>query len=205
MLSPRLLAIASFIKKDAIVLDVGTDHAYLPIYLVKNKLCKKVMASDISESALQNAKNNLKRFNIKNIDLFLTDGIDGIKEKYDTLTISGMGTNTIKNILNNHKLPKYIILSSNNNLEELRLFMNKKNYKINEEIAVLDHGKYYDIILYEKGIEILSKKELIYGKCHNKNYFKYLYLKQKYIFREMNLKNKVKNLPKLIQLKLMSI
>ena len=62
MLSLRLKTIASLVKKDAKVLDIGTDHAYLPIFLQKNHLCKKVIASDISENALANAKANVEKY-----------------------------------------------------------------------------------------------------------------------------------------------
>ena len=205
MLSLRLLTIASLIRPNAKVLDVGTDHAYLPIYLKENNLCKSVIASDVSEKALEGARRNLERFGETDIKLILSDGLNEVKDEFDTLVISGMGTYTICNILTGKELPKYIILSSNNNLEELRSFMNKLEYKIMKEVCILDKGKYYDIISYEKGKEKLSKKVLAYGKSHDKKYYKYLYNNEKRIYKELNFKNKLKNLPKLLRLKFLSI
>ena len=205
MLSLRLLTIAKLIRPNAKVLDVGTDHAYLPIYLKTNKLVKSVIASDVSANALEGARKNLEKFGETDIKLILSDGLNEVKDEYDTLVISGMGTYTICNILKDKELPQYIILSSNNNLEELRTFMNNIKYKIKKEVCVLDKGKYYDIISYEKGEERLSKKVLRYGKSHDKKYYKYLYNNEKRIFKELNFKNKIKNLPKIIGLKFLSI
>ena len=59
MNSQRIIDLASLIKKDNVVVDVGTDHGYLPIYLIKNKITNKVLASDISKNALDNARKNI--------------------------------------------------------------------------------------------------------------------------------------------------
>ena len=205
MLSIRLLTVAKLVKHNAKVLDVGTDHAYLPIYLREMKICKSVIASDVSANALENARKNIEKFQTTNIKLVLSDGLNGITDKYDTLVICGMGTKNIINIIDGHKLPDRLILSSNNNLYELRKYMNKIGYKIDEEVAVVEKGKYYDIISYQKGNEYLSKSKLLYGKSKDKKYLKHLYNKEKQIYKEMNLKNKIKIWPKLIKLKLLSI
>lgn len=202
---PRLLEIAKMIDKDASVLDVGTDHGYLPIYLSENKLCKKIMASDISKNALNFAKKNIEDRKIKNIKLFLSNGLKSIDDEYDTLVISGMGTHSIIDILNTGKIPDSIILSSNNDLYLLRKYMNEIGYKIKEEKAVLDHHKYYVIIRYEKGHEQLSKKELKYGKKLSTEYYEYLYQSQKELLKKVNFKNKLKLLKELRVLKKLTI
>ena len=191
MINLKLKTIASLIEKDDIVLDVGTDHAFLPIYLMKNNLCKKVIASDISENALKSAKENISKAKLK-ISLYLSDGIKNIKEKYNTLVIAGMGTNTIIDILKNQQLPNKIILSSNNHLDVLRKYMNEINYKIINEVVVKDKNKYYDIIVYQKGNELLSKSEILYGKAKNKDYLNYLYQTKKEIYKKVNFPEKVK-------------
>lgn len=205
MLSKRLLTVAAFIKKGDIVLDVGTDHGYLPIYLRKEEISPQVIASDISENALASAKENVKKYGVDNIELIVSDGLEKITHKYDVLTISGMGTNTIIHILNGKKLPNKIILSSNNNLYELRCYMNKIGYKIIGEVISYDKGKYYDIISYVKGKEHLSYIKKLYGKSNDKQYFKYLLNKEKEIFKKVNLKNKLKKIFKLLVLKIKSI
>ncbi len=181
-ISPRLLEIAKLVPRDSIVLDIGTDHAYLPIYLSLNSICKNIIASDVSKNALESGRKNLEKYRVKNVKLVLSDGLENITDTYDVITISGMGTNTILKILNKNNLPRNIIISSNNDLHLLRKSMNEKGYFIKKEVAIKDAGKYYDIILYEKGNEKLSSYQLLYGKSKNKDYYRYLLSKEKYIF-----------------------
>lgn len=196
-ISPRLLEIAKLVPKNSCVLDIGTDHAYLPIYLSKNNICKSIIASDISENALASGRKNLKKYNVKNVKLVLSDGLENITETYDVITISGMGTSTILKILNNKNLPNNLIISSNNDLHLLRKSMNEKGYTIKKELAIKDSNKYYDIISYEKGKEKLSFYQLLYGKSKNKDYYKYLLSKEKYIFYKSK---KIKHLKNIIYL-----
>ena len=200
MLSRRLMQVSKMIKKNAKVLDVGTDHAYLPIYLKKNKLCKNVCASDVSQNALDIAKKNLIKYDM-DINLYLSDGLDNIKEDYDTITLCGMGTSTIVKILEDKKLPDNIIVSSNNDLVKLRKYMNSIGYKITDEKVIYENKKYYDIISYEKGEEKLSYKEVLLGKSDDKKYYKYLYEKEKVIFSKCRLGQKLKKIKKLLILK----
>ena len=202
MLKKRLTAIANLVKKGAVVLDVGTDHAYLPIYLYQNKIAKKIIATDISQKAIDGAQRNIDKLNIKSIELICTDGLNGINTTYDTLVISGMGTSRIISILNNHNLPDNIILSANNDYYKLRNYMNKLGYKIIKEIIVFENDKYYDIISYQKGQEKLSNTKLKYGVSNDKSYYKYLYQKQKEIFKKSK---KILIFKEIIILKLLSI
>ena len=204
MLSQRLLQVSKMIKKSAKVLDVGTDHAYLPIYLKKNKLCKSVCASDVSQNALDIAKKNLIKYDM-DIKLYLSDGLENIKEDYDTITLCGMGTSTIVKILDGKKLPDNIIISSNNDLVKLRKYMNSIGYKIVDEQVVYENKKYYDIISYEKGKEKLNYKEVLLGKSNDIKYYKYLYNKEKEIFRKCRLSQKFKKIKNLLVLKKWSI
>ena len=205
MLKKRLMAIANLVKKDAIVVDVGTDHAYLPIYLSQNKIAKKIIATDISQNALDGAQKNIEKANIKDITLICTDGLNGIETIYDTLIISGMGASRIIGILDNHNLPDNIILSANNDYYKLRKYMNKIGYKIVKEKVVLENEKYYDIISYEKGKERLANIKLKYGISKDKDYYKYLYQKQKDIFKKVGFLKKIIIIKELIVLKKLSI
>ena len=205
MKSLRLLAIASLIDKGSSVLDVGTDHAYLPIFLSQNKKCKSIIASDVSSNALKIAKDNLKKYHIDDVKLILSNGLDSINEEYDTIVLAGMGTSTIIKILENKKLPNTLIISSNNDLYKLRKFMNKIKYKIKEEIVILEKNKYYDIIKYQKGNEKLSYFKKMYGKSNEKKYYKYLLTKEKNIFKKVNLFKKLNLLKNIIYLYIKTI
>ena len=205
MKSLRLLAIVSLIDKGSSVLDVGTDHAYLPIFLSQNKKCKSIIASDVSSNALKIAKDNLKKYHIDDVKLILSNGLDSINEEYDTIVLAGMGTSTIIKILENKKLPNTLIISSNNDLYKLRKFMNKIKYKIKEEIVILEKNKYYDIIKYQKGNEKLSYFKKMYGKSNDKKYYKYLLANEKFIFKKVNLFKKLNLLKNIIYLYIKTI
>lgn len=181
----RIKALASLVDKDSRLVDIGTDHALLPIYLYENEITKKVTGSDISSNALEFAKNNLKKHNLSDkIKLIVSDGFTNLNDEYDTAVISGMGTDTIKKILDRENLPKKLIISSHKNVDKLRLFMNKKGYKIIKEITLKDNDIYYDMIKYEKGIETLSNYDILVGKCNDTEYKLYILDKYKRIYKK---------------------
>lgn len=176
----RIEAIASLVTKDAYLLDIGTDHAYLPIYLYKNNITHNLIASDISKNVLENTKKNIAKSGLNGkIKLALSDGFKNITDDVDEAVIAGMGTGTIKKILDTKKLPNSLIICSHNNLYELRLFMQNIGYRIEKEIICYDKKIYYDIIKYKKGREILREDELLLGKISDYDYLSYL--KDKYI------------------------
>lgn len=181
----RIKALASLVDKDSRLVDIGTDHALLPIYLYENEITKKVTGSDISSNALEFAKNNLKKHNLSDkIKLIVSDGFTNLNDEYDTAVISGMGTDTIKKILDRENLPKKLIISSHKNVDKLRLFMNKKGYKIIKEITLKDNDIYYDMIKYEKGIETLSNYDILVGKSNDIEYKLYILDKYKRIYKK---------------------
>ena len=181
----RIKALASLVDKDSRLVDIGTDHALLPIYLYENEITKNVTGSDISSNALEFAKNNLKKHNLSDkIKLIVSDGFTNLNDEYDTAVISGMGTDTIKKILDRENLPKKLIISSHKNVDKLRLFMNKKGYKIIKEITLKDNDIYYDMIKYEKGIEILSNYDILVGKSNDTEYKLYILDKYKKIYKK---------------------
>ena len=130
-LSKRLLAIADLIEENSKVIDVGCDHGLLDIYLVQNKNCHP-LATDISATCLEKAKYNIKLNNLDDkIETKVTNGLEGIEySNYDYVVITGMGAKTIMKILEN-KTPSKLIIQSNNNIEELKHFLNKR-YKLLE-------------------------------------------------------------------------
>ena len=112
MISKRLLCVASFVNKDDKLIDVGCDHGYLGIYLKKNNLVSDLLLTDVNNNALNNAINNINN-NDLDIKYMLTDGINNIDlDKYNTISISGMGTHTILKILkDNEGFPKVFLVT----------------------------------------------------------------------------------------------
>lgn len=183
MLTKRLKAIADLVPNNASVIDIGTDHAYLPIYLYQENITSSITASDISPKVLASSLENLKKYNLDTkIPLILSNGFASITKKYDVAIIAGMGTHTIKSILNSPNIPNTLIIQSNNDHYELRLFLNTLDYKIVKEIVIKDKKHYYVIIMYQKGKETLTKSELLFGKSNNLEYYTYLLNKYQNIY-----------------------
>ena len=179
MNSKRLLAIASFINKNDKVIDVGCDHGYLGIYLKQNNLCSNILLTDLRKNALNQAISNINKYEL-DIDTFQTDGLENINlDKYDTVTLSGMGANTIIRILsslNNNKSIKKIVIQSNNDLDILRGEMLKNGFFLKDEITIKENDIYYVICEFIKGKRSLSNKEILFGlnKEDKKDYYNYL-------------------------------
>lgn len=191
MKNKRLQSIASLVESDALVADIGCDHGYLAIFLKKIKKCPFVIASDVNKNALKVAKNNIQKEKLtKDIPCILSNGMENLPiEKLDTIIIAGMGTHTILDILNNPNAQKIktFILQSNNDYELLRKEMNKKNYKIVDEVYVEEKGHHYFIIKYQIGNQKLSELEFKYGlyKKENEKYYEKIWKDKKRIHKKI--------------------
>ncbi len=193
MFTYRIKTLASLIDKDSSVLDVGTDHAYLPIYLVSNGLCKSAIGSDVSEKVLLSAKKNVEKFNLSNeIKLYLSDGVMAVEENYDTVVIAGMGYTTIKSIVDEISEDKKFVIQTNSDHSNLRKYMNDLGYTIFKEVVIKDKNKYYVIIKFIKGFEKLTKEQILFGKSGNVEYFKFLKNKNEQIIKQVPFKVKLK-------------
>ena len=160
----RIEAIYSFIDLKDRVVDVGCDQAKLGILLAKRN--QKSIASDISPKVIERASLDIRKLGLDNlIDLRVSNGLQNIKEKEaDTLVLSGMGTHTILEILNSTKIKfNKIITISNNYHDILRDKMNELNYKVDKELIIKENNKYYNLILFTKGVKKYSQKELLLG------------------------------------------
>lgn len=185
MLNLKLKTIASLINPNDIVIDTCCDHAYLAIYLKKNKLCQEVYASDISANALSVAKKNIKDHN-QDIKTYLSDGFKNINIKNLSLAvIAGVGATTALNIVK--YAPKNIkfIISSNSDHAKLRKEMQSLGYFIEKEIVVKENNKFYPIILFTTTYQKQTKYTLKYGKSTNQDYFNYLLNKEQVILSKI--------------------
>lgn len=189
-ISKRLKAIASFVSYEDRVADVGCDHGLLSIYLYQNKLCKSVIASDINDNALSSAIKNISLLKLP-IKTFVSDGIKNLSlDLFDTLVISGMGTNTILHILEDENRlikVKKIILQSNNEHSVLRRKLNKKGYYLSDESVIFEKGKYYITMLFTYNKKINTIKEIKYGllKDDKRDYYQYLIISNKNILKKI--------------------
>lgn len=169
-ISKRLEAISSLVPINSNIIDIGCDHALLDIYLYQKEISNKIIASDINNNALNNAKENIKKNKLdKYIETRLGNGLDTLNQEdnIDTIIISGMGAHTIVGILKNNRLKlkniNTIIIQSNTKLEFLRKEVTKLNFIIDDEMMVEDNKKVYTIIKLIKGKKKYNKKELYFG------------------------------------------
>ena len=151
----RLLSALPFLKRGGRCIDVGTDHAYLPIYLIHNRIVCHAMACDINEGPLMSAKEHIALAGMENqIDTFLTDGLHGLEFfDADDILIFGMGGELIANIISHapHLFDKNLrlILQPMSRQSYLRRFLLSSGFDIIREIYSYDTGKYYTCMLAE--------------------------------------------------------
>ena len=170
-LSPRLMAAANFVRPMAVVADVGTDHAYLPIYLCKLGKIRSAVASDINEGPVARAKINIATHSLaKKIAVCHTDGLTGIEAYSPTdIIICGMGGELIAEIIKRAEWSKSgsirLILQPMTHADKLRKFLCDEGYLIIDE-ALAKEEKVYQIICAEyRGDAVeYSPIELIFGK-----------------------------------------
>lgn len=183
MISKRLLSLVKFVDSKDKVIDVGCDHALLDIYLIKYGFLKRIIVSDVHENALNSGVENIKKFGLEGvISARLGNGLDVLTDnEADTLIISGMGTNTILNILDSKytKGLKKLIIQSNNDHYLLRKSICNMGFKISDESFVLDNDKYYVNIVFVRGNEGYSELELKYGPILMKDGLEYYNFERK--------------------------
>ena len=149
MLTKRLAAIYELVEENSVVYDVGSDHAFLPCALVKNKKCPHAFAGDNKKGPLENAKKNIRAQGLEDqIEAILYDGIDERIEA-DTIVLSGLGYYTVEKILDRADLKKYkeIIVQVNQDVMKLRKYISDHGYAITKEKVVYD-GFYYEIVAF---------------------------------------------------------
>ena len=145
-LSPRLLACCGFVYPGARVADVGCDHGYLGIYLLKNSIASSVIASDVNEAPLQSAMRNAERYQVRDkMSFYLSNGVCNIPRDFDLLVCAGMGADTMISILEAApwlKNSSYgLILQCQSKTPTLRQYLSEQGWRITEE-SVLRDGRF---------------------------------------------------------------
>ncbi len=170
-MTPRLYAIASMVPQGAFFADVGTDHAYLPIYLAENNLIFHAVAADINRGPLLRAKGNIKKYNLEEkIDTCLSDGFEELDgNSFDTASIAGMGGILIARILEKAPRGKLYILQPMRDAHFLRAYLSSNGFELVDEKLAEEGNKIYTVIAVRDGKEGLSEKELYLGKLLKKD------------------------------------
>lgn len=191
-ISKRLERVASCVNKKSIVIDVGTDHGLLPMFLIENKIAKKAIASDVVKSIVERTSDSIKHNGFSDdIKVVLSDGLKNINDekilgqKADTIIIAGMGGILTCDILNARKdfiRDKKLILSPHRDDDLVRKTLHANGFKITKEEILEDkEDKFYHIICATfgndtkyKDIDYKLGKKLLNAKYQDKEFIKYL-------------------------------
>lgn len=187
-LSPRLLAVAELVSIGYRLADIGTDHAYVPIWLVKAGRIPGAVAADVNEGPLLRAAENIKASGLDDlIETRLSDGFSALKQgEVQSAVLAGMGGSLMIRILQEGagviECLEECILQPQSDVEKVRAFLLEEGFLFLDENMVQDDGKYYPMMKVkppcrkngqEKSKEILPEKarkqiwteeELRYGK-----------------------------------------
>lgn len=157
ILSKRLTTIASFVPQGSRVADVGTDHGYVPIYLVKNEVASSAIAMDVRTGPLMRAEEHIREYGLEDrIEVRLSDGLSGLQaEEADTVVISGLGGPLMVEILDRGaavaQTVKHFVLSPQSDIPGVRVYLREHGYRIEKEVFLKDDGKYYTVMLVTHG------------------------------------------------------
>ena len=155
----RLKAVYDLTEKCDTFLDVGSDHGYLPLHLIKNNIINKAVVSDINEGPLFNAKENFELYKMRDKATFiLTGGLRDIDTRdIDAVSICGMGGELIISILEEDKTKAkgfdYLIFQPMNSVNLVRKYLYENGYTIVKEDLVKDRHHFYNIL------KVIPKKD----------------------------------------------
>jgi len=158
-LTPRLQRIADQVTVGDTVADIGTDHGYIPIYLLKNKISPFVIAGDINKRPLESAENNIKKYDLSDkAETRLGSGPSILKPgEVNTIIIAGMGGLLISDLLETSKKiiekSNTLILQPMQAQPELRKYLINNGFTIDKDILVKEDYRIYEIIVAKHGAQ----------------------------------------------------
>ncbi len=194
-LSKRLRAVAGLVTEGASVADIGTDHGYMPIYLIMTGTARKAIASDINAGPLERARIHIQESGMTGqIEARRSDGLKAIRPgEADTMIAAGMGGGLIIKILDEGKdvtgQMKELILQPQSEIKKVRSYLIGHGFSIAEEDMVEEEGKYYPVMKAVHGTSVAyTDAELLYGKRLLRQRHPVL---KEYLLREKRIKNDI--------------
>ncbi|MFV0394584.1 MAG: tRNA (adenine(22)-N(1))-methyltransferase [Coprobacillaceae bacterium] len=168
-LSSRLQLIADVIKEykqGSKLADIGTDHAYLPCYLVQNNIITHAYACDVAKGPFTSSQETIASYELEEqVTALLGDGLEPVlNKKVDMISIAGMGAYLVTEILEKHRVYlqniKVMFLQVNANTDHLRKYLFSNDWKIIDEKMVKDAGHIYEVLVVTKQ----HNKDIMYSK-----------------------------------------
>ncbi len=154
-LSDRMAAVAGLVPHGVRACDVGCDHGFVSIYLVREQICPSVIAMDINRGPLLRAKEHIESARLSAyIETRLSDGIEKLLPgEAECMIAAGMGGRLIVKILEDHPETlsslRYLVLQPQSELRFVREYLRRKGFVIRKEDMVLEDGKFYPMMLAE--------------------------------------------------------
>lgn len=152
LLSDRMLAVAGLVQPCSVIADIGCDHGYVAMELIRRHVCDKVIAMDINQGPLEQAKSNIRDYGMREfIETRLSDGTQALGPgEADGIICAGMGGKlTIHILTEGRELIRHmqqLILQPQSEIKEVRSFLREEGYQIDREDMVCEDGKYYPMM-----------------------------------------------------------
>lgn len=165
VMTPRLLAIAQSVPQGKSVADIGTDHAYIPIYLCQKEKAERALAMDVRKGPLFRAEANIRRYQLDSrIETRLSDGLSALCEgEADTVVIAGMGGLLIAELLQRAPVrAKTYVLQPMTAVAELRMWLHSHGFCIVDERLAQEGEKLYSILVVTHGNMTIAKPVYAY-------------------------------------------
>jgi tRNA (adenine22-N1)-methyltransferase len=166
-LSERLCAVAGFVDIGSAIVDVGTDHGFIPVYLKQKNIASKIIASDINKGPLDSAIRTAEAYGVTGIDFRLCDGLKGVKqEEADSVIIAGMGGESIIDIIKASDWcfeGKSLILQPMTKQAELISWLYDNGFTVTGESFAAEGKEIYRVLKVACKRSEAPRKAFIYG------------------------------------------
>ena len=174
-LSKRMYAVASLVTTGNRIADIGTDHAYIPIFLIQKQHIPSAIAMDVNDGPLMRATEHIREYALEDrIETRLSDGFQELKAgEADTAIIAGMGGNLVIRILKEHWnitcSLKECVVQPQSEIAKVRAFLLEEGFLFIEEDMALDDEKYYPMMKVvppsqKRNPEVWTETQLRFGK-----------------------------------------
>lgn len=174
-LSKRLLQIASFVDQDALIADVGSDHAELPIFLLQEKRIRWAQTIENKQGPYQIMEAAIEQSGfLSQCELSLSDGLNELSPRVDTVVLAGMGGNLVLSIIEKQKSKlknvKTLIIDAHTDRSKVRANLPSLGFRIIDEAFLIDEGIAYEIIkaVADENAQPYTALEIAYGPVNLK-------------------------------------
>lgn len=173
-LDSRLLAVADLVRQGSRFADIGTDHAYLPAYLLLNNRIEYAVCSDLRVGPLKNAEETIKKYSLENkVNLRISDGLQGYRDgEVNEIAVAGMGGMLIAEFIESTPWLKnkdmHLILQPMTHSEDTRKALYNNGFFIDKEVVVKDKNKLYVVIsaFYNGEFKAITTANALIGELH---------------------------------------